>query len=140
MDLREIRVHVNDYFSTKYAQFQEFQKGEQYKEYWNKCMSVFMNRDLLMCIIFCNDVFSIPPVKTFLLYFKEDFRKITGNGNLELNDFVKKSIGAFWGMVFKSVLGYGTQKSVSVSLKEFGVKTASHYSKPNEKIEIFPKY
>jgi hypothetical protein len=45
-----------------------------------------------------------------------------------LGVFVKRGIGAFWAMVFKFVLGYADQISVSVSMNNFFmVKTASVY-------------
>ena len=55
---------------------------------------------------------------------------MTGKSNAELPLFVKKSIGAFWGMVFKFGLGYKGQKSVSVSMNEyFKVRTATYFTK-----------
>jgi len=65
--------------------------------------------------------------------FKDDFIAMTGDPQAVLDIFVKKSIGAFWGMVFKFALGYKEQKSVSISMNEyFMVRTASVYDcKPN---------
>jgi hypothetical protein len=141
MKMREIAAHINDNFSIKYVQFGGFQKKEQYIKYWNKCMDVFKDRDLLNCIIFCNDVFCIPPVKTFLFRFRNDFIQITGKNNAELDDFVKRSIGAFWAMVFKDLLEYQTQKSISVSMNDyFMVKTASCYSNPKIEITLEAQY
>jgi hypothetical protein len=63
-----------------------------------------------------------------LTYHRDDFIRITGDEQARLNTFVKRGIGAFWGMVFKFVLGYSEQKSVSVSMNDyFLVKTASVY-------------
>jgi hypothetical protein len=73
-------------------------------------------------------VFAIPPVKTFLTRYREDFIRLTGDEQAKLDTFAKRAIGAFWGMVFKFVLGYTEQKSVSVSMNEyFMVRTASVY-------------
>ncbi len=75
-------------------------------------------------------MFCIPLVKTFLTYYKDDFIVLTGKSDAELPLFVKKSIGAFWGMVFKFALKYKGQKSVSVSMNEyFKVKTATYFFK-----------
>jgi len=116
-------------FSEIYSHFKEFQQKEEYRKYWDKCMESLADRDLLVSIIFCNDVFEIPPVKTFLTYYRDSFILLTGNEKAVLDTFVKRSIGAFWGMVFKFVLGYTQQKSVSVSMNEyFHVKTATTYS------------
>jgi len=119
-------------FSVCYTHFKEFQYNPEYRVYWDKCLEAVSNSELLSNIVFCNDVFGIPPVKTFLTYYKEDFIAITGDPKAVLDVFVKKSIGAFWGMVFKFVLGYKEQKSVSVSMNEhFMVKTASVYAGKN---------
>lgn len=68
-----------------------------------------------------------------LTYYRDDFIIITGKSNAELPVFVKKSIGAFWGMVFKFVLKYNGQKSVSVSMNDyFKVKTATYFIKEDE--------
>lgn len=137
MTSHEIADIVESEFSKIYTHFQEFQQNITYKKYWDKCIEAVMDRELLSHIIFCNDVFSIPPVKTFLTYYRDDFILITGKSNAELDVYVKKSIGAFWGMVFKFVLGYQNQKSVSVSMYDyFIVKTASCFSKPKSTIKL----
>ena len=90
----------------------------------------------LPIFIFCNDLFHIPPVKTFLLYYREELVKLTGRRDAMLEPFVKKAIGAFWGMVFKFGLGYQAQESVSVSLNQmFMLRTASYFIGPREKLE-----
>jgi hypothetical protein len=129
MKTQNIIQQVTDEFVDTYSHFKEFLQKSEYRGYWNKCIECIADRDLLNNIIFCNDVFAIPPVKTFLTYYRDDFILLTGNKQAQLETFVKRSIGAFWGMVFKFVLGYTEQKSVSVSMNEyFMVKTASVYS------------
>lgn len=125
-----MKDYIEKNFSTTYTHFKEFQENSEYKPYWNKCMEAICDKELLSHIVFCNDVFGIPPVKTFLSYYKNDFILLTGKANAELPIFVKKSIGAFWGMVFKFGLNYKGQKSVSVSMNEyFIVKTATYFIK-----------
>lgn len=125
-----MKEYIENNFSSFYTHFKEFQENEEYVPYWNKCIEAICDKELLSHIIFCNDVFCIPPVKTFLTYYKDDFILLTGKSNAELPLFVKKSIGAFWGMVFKYILEYKGQKSVSVSMKEyFKVKTATYFIK-----------
>lgn len=137
MTVQDIAIMVENEFSKFYPHFQEFQKNTDYKKYWGKCIEAVLDRELLSHIIFCNDLFSIPPIKTFLMYYRDDFIIITGKSNAELDAFVKRSIGAFWGMVLKSVFRYQEQKSVSVSMYEyFIVKTASCYSNPKGKIKL----
>jgi len=125
-----MREYIEENFSEIYTHFKDFQRNEEYEPYWNKCMEAISDKKLLSHIVFCNDVFCIPPVKTFLTYYMNDFILLTGKSNAELPPFVKKSIGAFWGMVFKFGLKYKGQKSVSVSMNEyFKVKTATYFTK-----------
>jgi hypothetical protein len=129
MNTNKIADQVIQGFSEKYTHFKEFQHSPTYSPYWEKCLESVRDRDFLLCVIFCNDTFEIPPVKTFLTYYRNDFILITGDTHARLDTFVKRGIGAFWGMVFKFVLGYTGQKSVSVSMNEyFFVKTATVYS------------
>jgi len=126
--VQDIAKQVVDDFAGIYTHFKEFQQNQEYRPYWDKCMEALGDRDLLVNIIFCNDIFAIPPVKTFLTYYRDDFILLTGKKNAQLDTFVKRGIGAFWGMVFKFVLGYMGQKSVSVSMNEyFLVRTATVY-------------
>ena len=128
-----MKEYIEENFSAVYTHFKEFQEKEIYAPYWNKCIEAICDEQLLSHIVFCNDVFCIPPVKTFLTYYKDDFILMTGRNDAELPLFVKKSIGAFWGMVFKFALGYNGQKSVSVSMyKYFKVKTATYFFKKEE--------
>jgi len=137
MTPQDIADKVESEFSKVYSHFQEFQQNTGHRKYWDKCIEAVKNRELLSHIIFCNDLFSIPPVKTFLMYYRDDFILITGKSNAELDVYIKKSIGAFWGMVFKFALGYQDQKSVSVSMYDyFIVKTASCFSNPKSKIKL----
>ncbi len=125
-----MKAYIEENFSDVYTHFREFQKNQEYCSYWSKCIEAVSDEQLLSHIVFCNDVFCIPPVKTFLTYYKEDFVALTGKPDAELPLFVKKSIGAFWGMVFKYGLGYKGQKNVSVSMNEFfKVRTATYFTK-----------
>ncbi len=138
MTVTEVARRVTDQFSDQnhYKQFREFQYGGPYKPYWELCMRALLDEELLGHIIFCNDLHRIPPVKTFLLYYRKELQEITGREDAMLEPFVKKAIGAFWGMVFKFGLGYQAQESVSISLnREFMVRTASCFMGPKENIE-----
>ena len=127
-----IPAQVEQHFSDNYRHFKEFQLSPEYRPYWDKCMEAVKDRELLSHIIFCNDLLHIPPVKTFLLYYEGDFVSITGREDAALDTFVKKAIGAFWGMVFKFALGYRDQESVSISLNQkFFVRTATYFKNPS---------
>jgi hypothetical protein len=124
-------------FAEKYPHFKEFQNNEHYFPYWKLCIQALRDRDLLGHIIFCNDLFAIPPAKTFLCYFANELVAATGRDDAQLDDFVKKAIGAVWGYVFKNIFEYAQQKSVSVSLnKMFMVKTATYYFAPQKKLVL----
>ena len=130
-----MREYIEENFTKVYTHFKEFEENKAYASYWNKCMEAVNDEQLLSHIVFCNDVFGIPPVKTFLTFYKNDFIILTGKKNAELPIFVKKSIGAFWGMVFKFGLHYQGQKSVSVSMNTyFKVKTATCFIKEEDSL------
>ena len=132
-----IAEQVETRFPDCYRHFKEFQESPDYRPYWDKCMEAVRDRELLSHIIFCNDLLRIPPVKTFLLYYEQDFIRITGREDAALEPFVKKAIGAFWGMVFKFVLGYREQESVSISLNQrFFVRTATCFQNPAQPVRL----
>ncbi|MDR0823844.1 MAG: hypothetical protein LBN74_02040 [Prevotella sp.] len=134
MKTEDVLQKIENEFAEKYTHFKDFQFGSTSRAYWDKCMESVADDELFGHIIFCNDVFSIPPVKTFLTFYLEDFIQITGDERATLDISIKRGIGAFWGMVFKFCLKYSEQKSVSVSMNEyFKVKTATFYSgKPDD--------
>ena len=137
MTVSNIAQQATDGFAVTYYNFKDFQQGMEYRPYWDKCIECVNDRDLLINIIFCNDVYGVPPVKTFLTVYREDLIRLTGDERAVLDTFLKRSIGAFWGMVFKFVLGYTEQKSVSVSMNEyFEVRTASAYAGKPEDLTI----
>ncbi len=124
-------------FPEKYPQFKEFQNNELYFPFWKLCVQALQDRDLMGHIIFCNDLFGIPPAKTFLCFYAETLKTLTGTEDAKLDNFTKKAIGAVFGYVFKFVFEYDGQKSVSVSLnKMFYVKTASYYTHPQKKLVL----
>ena len=84
---------------------------------------------MLSHIIFCNDIFHIPPVRTFLTVYKNEVESALGTKKLNSKgDKQKRALGAFWGTVFKYLLKYPESKNVTVPLKEeFGISTASYY-------------
>jgi len=95
-------------------------------ELWNACLAAIRDSVLLGHIIFCNDIHQIPPVHTFLRANQSIRRNLT--------ELEKRSIGAFWGFVFKFVFGYRNQKSVTARANT--VKTASYFFDAPENIEI----
>ena len=125
MQLRssDIKSEIYDRFSKTYKAFGDFVDSG---ELWDACIAAVSDGILLGHIIFCNDIHQIPPVHTFLRV-RRDIRG-------DLTELEKRSIGAFWGFVFKFVFGYRNQKSVTARVNT--VRTATYFFDTPEDIEI----
>ena len=82
-------------------------------------------------MILCNDLNGIPPVKSFLLYHKDHVAHLTFNKNCILDVYTRRSIGAFFGMLFQYVIGYNQNKtkSIKVTMRDYNLSTASIFLK-----------
>lgn len=119
-----IKKAIHEDFSKKYKAFGDFIDSG---EIWDLCIGALDDTKLINNIIFCNDVHNIPPVNTFL----------KARGATEMRDLAeleKRSIGAFWGFVFKFVFGYRHQKSVAARVNT--VKTATYFYDVADKVEV----
>jgi hypothetical protein len=94
---------------------------------WDLCLQAIEDEVLLSHIIFCNDIHQIPPVQTFLKVMEAEI-------SWELTEMEKRSLGAFWGFVFKFVFMYGRQKSVTARVNT--VQTATYFFGPPGPIEV----
>ena len=121
----EIKDQIYNRFSKTYKAFGNFVDSG---ELWDACIAAVSDDTLLGHIIFCNDIHQIPPVHTFLRV-RRDIRR-------DLSELEKRSIGAFWGFVFKFVFGYHNQKSVTARVNT--VRTATYFFDIPEDIEIIP--
>ena len=65
-------LKIEKEFSIKHPYFREFLENPTYKKYWKQCLKAVEDKELLSHIIFCNNLFAIPPVKTFLTYYKKN--------------------------------------------------------------------
>ena len=110
-------------FEEHYEPFRGF--PEDNPEIWNLLLDTATNEELMCGIKFANDYLSVPPVQSFLECRKADLCKILDSDNLTLSDQVKRATGAFWGAVFKFVLGYQDQKSIPVTVKNINVSNAT---------------
>lgn len=118
----QIKQQIYKDFSKKYKAFGGFIDSG---ELWDKCIDAIEDPVFLGHIIFCNDIHQIPPVHTFLRA-----KNITAN----LSELEKRSIGAFWGFVFKFVFGYQNQKSATTKMNT--VRTATYFFDTVKKIKI----
>ena len=124
----EITKRIEAEFTQKYKAFSNF---PQSGKVWDECLAAVQDAKLMNNLVFCNDVLQIPPVKVFLL------ANATIGG--QLTDEEKKSIGAFWGFVFKFVFGYKNQKSVSVRVVDNNLKSATYFFDCPQEIEVVPE-
>lgn len=116
-------------FLIKYKNFKNFKEGD-FKPYFDLCMKSLDNYKFFTYMKTCNDLNKIPPVKSFLLYYEKEVLDLIGDDET-LDTYCKRGIGAFFGMLFKYVLGYSKQaKSIKITLnKRFKISTASVFTK-----------
>lgn len=129
MDRKKLLQKTLEGFEDNYRHFKGFRENEEYRIFWDKCVETLQDSTLFGHIVFCNDVFHIPPVKTFFTYhshfFSRYLREQGSTRGLEVK--LRQYIGAFWGSVFQYALGYRAHVSVYVGMKEVGVLTGSYY-------------
>ena len=123
--ISDIHREIYDHFSKKYKAFGDFVDSG---ELWDACITAISDATLLSHIIFCNDIHQIPPVHTFLRVRQKQ------NALGDLSELEKRSIGAFWGFVFKFIFGYRNQKRVTARVNT--VKTATYFFDLAGNIEI----
>ena len=111
----EIKKQVYESFSKRYKAFGDFVDSG---ELWDLCMAAVEDAALLNSMLFCNDVHQIPPANTFLKVQQMQIGR-------DLTELEKRSVGAFWGFVFKFVFGYRNQKIVAARVNT--VKTATYF-------------
>lgn len=141
MSQEALQQRIEDGIEQRYSQFQGLINGEEFRPFRNLCMEMASNRELLGHVVFCNDLFHIPPVKTFLLYYSQRLQPLVDSSLQGLSEetaedktrMLKRSLGAFWGAVFKGALGYQESKTVTVTLSSpLVVSTASYFIKGHE--------
>ncbi len=100
-------------------------------ELWDILSHVVATKDLISPVVFCNDVLEIPPALVFINLSEKGY---LSNGLGELQDFDKRFIGAFWGFVFKELLGYNGQKQVRTGHKV--IRNATYFFDCDDQIII----
>ena len=97
-------------------------------ELWDYALDVISNPMKMAFIKEANDLLGVPPTKSFLLYYRRD--KDLGEDYVLEDPTIRQALGALWGFVFKSVLGYKAQKKVSVKL--LGIQSATKFMEGEE--------
>lgn len=142
MSQEELQRRIECGISQRYSQFEGLINAEEFRPFRELCMDMASNPELLGHVAFCNDLFHIPPVKTFLLYYREQIQPLMDSTLHDLSEedaknrtrMLKRSMGAFWGAVFKGALGYRESRTVTVTLKSpLPVSTASYFILGKEK-------
>jgi hypothetical protein len=88
--------------------------GGRVQSTFNSAISDF---DFVKIAIFNNDYLKVPPVETFLIYYKST---LPG-----MSDEEKRCIGALFGNLFKFIFGYG--ETGRKQYKEFVVGSATYF-------------
>lgn len=119
----DMALRIYEEFPKVYKPFSKFVDSG---ELWDECINVIFDEDLMEKIIFCNDILKIPPVKVFM--------SVTTEIQEDLSDYEKKAVGAFWGFVFKNILNYKDQKSISIRINT--IKSATYFFNDVDFVEI----
>lgn len=140
MNIEKITKIVECGYADRYYNFKEFASDAKYRALWDMCMNTLKDYDYLTNIIFCNDIYQMPPVKVFVDINRKNIEKLMTDDkehiffdNYRMKTYIKQSLGAFWGMVFRYALDYGYRKTVTVvKEKYYGIQTASRFYKESE--------
>ena len=119
-------VFDTDDYLRLYKGKRAFVEGSPYFETFLKSLE---DLDLYDKIRFCNDVLKVPPVYTFIKYYKDVF-------TTELSTAEKQGLGACFAYLFQKMWGYQKPIAVWVGEKKTNIKNASYYLKREDMSEI----
>ena len=125
----DLELLIRRDFSKKYRRFAGFIDSG---DIWDEFCVFLRDRELLAHVIFCNDVMLIPPVRTHLMLSRY---RCGAASSRDLSVQEKQELGAAYGFLFKEILQYPRQESVSCVINT--VKTATRYERDEkEAIEL----
>lgn len=119
-------VFNTDDFLRNYKGKRSFVEGSPYFETFLKSLE---DLELYDKIRFCNDVLQIPPIYTFVKYYKDVFTS-------ELSTAEKRGLGACFAYLFQKIWNYERAVPVWVGEKRTNVKNASYFLKQEDMSEI----
>lgn len=122
----DLELLVRQDFSKKYRRFAGFIDSG---DIWDEFCVFLRDWKLLGHIIFCNDVMLIPPVRTHLMISKY---RCGAAASRDLSSREKQELGAAYGFLFKEILQYPRQESVSCVINT--VKTATRYERDEKEL------
>jgi len=119
-----IEFNEQDFLKT-YRGTETFVTGES--KYYKLFLELLQDEELLEKIKFANDVLSVPPVKTFILYEREFLHK--DNFNEKMSPVAKRGLGACFGYLYKFIYGGYDSGQSWLNDEKTGIKTASYFIK-----------
>ena len=122
----EMLVFDTDDFLRTYKGKRAFVEGSPYFETFLKSLE---DLELYDKIRFCNDVLQIPPIYTFVKYYKDVF-------TTELSTAEKQGLGACFGYLFQKKWGYAKSVPVWAGDRRTNIKNASYFLK-QEQLNVF---
>ncbi|MBQ9370493.1 MAG: MBL fold metallo-hydrolase [Clostridia bacterium] len=122
----EMLVFDTDDFLRTYKGKRAFVEGSPYFETFLKSLE---DLDLYDKIRFCNDVLQVPPIYTFVKYYKDVF-------TAELSTAEKQGLGACFGYLFQKIWGYVKSVPVWAGDRRTNIKNASYFLKL-EQLNVF---
>lgn len=112
-------------FLTRYKGTESFVTNE--RKYYALFLELLKDAVLLDKIKFANDVLTVPPIKTFILYEREYLNNDVFNE--KMSPTAKRGLGACFGYLYKEIYkGYDSEQSWFNDEKT-GIKTASYFKK-----------
>lgn len=128
-NLTDLEKKIHEGFGYVYRANQAFLTSDSI--YRQRCFEAIRDEALMRHIIFNNDYLKIPPVYTFLCYYANQEPKLPVVSKEDA--WLKKSVGAFWGFIFRKVFLYDDARNDLLPGKFLGFRTASYFSQiPSE--------
>ncbi len=126
IDCSTLEAHIRTEFPIKYRRFAGFPDSGPI---WDEVIALMQDGEALSHIKFCNDVMKIPPMRTHLMVsaYRGGAAAARALGTEE-----KQALGAVYGFLFKEVLGYTGQESVSCVINS--VKMATRFLEPGDEV------
>lgn len=123
----DISVFDEKDFCKTYRGSQTF-VNEDGAEYYKLFLQTLQNDDLLDKIKFANDVLGVPPVQTFVKYYRDTLGMNVFTETLSKS--VKQGIGACFGYLYRFIYkeNYNTEQCWVMD-QQSGIKTASRFVK-----------
>lgn len=119
-----IEFNETDFLRT-YRGTETFVTNES--RYYKLFLELLQDDALLEKIKFANDVLSIPPIKTFIIYEREYLKKDIFNERM--SPIAKRGLGACFGYLYKFIYGGYESEQSWFNDEKTGIKTASYFKK-----------